>query len=142
MGLNNKTARKKTIPRIIPDFKHFNFSMIKVSLFPRGLPKDITFHRMRAETEDLNAACDHYSALFPDSLDVLLLSMGEDGHIASLFPYSHALLETERKVMPVIGPKTPFQRLTITPPVIKAAKQVYVLAIGDEKKTQIRRSIA
>jgi len=111
-----------------------NFSMIKVSLFPRGLPKDITFHRMRAETEDLNAACDHYSALLPDSLDVLLLSMGEDGHIASLFPHSPALLETEGKVVPVTGPKAPYQRLTITPPVIQSAKQVYVLAIGDEKR--------
>ena len=118
-----------------------NFSMMEKSLFPIGVPDNLSLHRMQAEVEDLNSECDRYSALLPSSIDILLLSIGEDGHIASLFPNSSALLETQRKVVPVIGPKAPFKRLTITPPVIESAKQVYVLAIGDEKKRKYEEAL-
>ena len=106
------------------------FKYIKIPL--KIKPNKI--HRMRAEHRNPQAEADRYSLLLPESVDLLLLSLGEDGHIASLFPNSPALYETERKVVSAVGPKAPYRRLTITPPVIRAAKQVYVLAIGDEKK--------
>jgi len=124
-----------------PSHQSSNFLMVKKNLFPHAMPKNFSFYRMHAEAEDLNYECDRYSALLAEPIDVILLSMGEDGHIASLFPDSSALFETERKVVPVNGPKFPFQRLTITPPVIKAAKQVYVLAIGDEKRRKYEEAL-
>jgi len=126
---------------VLPSHPDSNYSMIMRVLFGGRLPKNAFFHRMEAEAPDLDGASDRYSQIIPNSIDMMLLSMGEDGHIASLFPGSPALNETERKVMPVVGPKAPFQRLTITPPVIQSAKQVYVLAIGDEKRRKYEEAL-
>jgi len=71
--------------------------------------------------------------MLPFNIDILLSSVGEDGHVASLFPFDDALYETERLVVPVIAPKSPSCRLTITPKVIKSAKSIFVLAVGEKK---------
>jgi len=121
------------------DSNHF---MIRNHLFPSLSADNFTFYRMRGEALDLDEASLRYSQLIPESIDILLLSMGEDGHIASLYPNSPALFEADRKVVPVIGPKFPHCRITITPVVIKSAKKVYVLAIGDEKKRKYEEALA
>ena len=62
--------------------------------------------------------------------DVLLLGIGEEGHVASVFPESPAAYE-ERPVVAVRGcPKPPPTRLTLTFPAIAAATEVWVLAAG------------
>jgi 6-phosphogluconolactonase len=65
--------------------------------------------------------------------DLLLLGLGEDGHTASLFPGSAALDETTRNVLPVIGPKPPPRRVTMTLPLINAARHVAFLVEGAAK---------
>jgi 6-phosphogluconolactonase len=82
---------------------------------------------------DENLCASIYEKKIPKNIDILLLSMGEDGHIASLFPNSKAIDETNRAILPVIGSKFPYNRITITPKVIKEAKCTYVLAMGEEK---------
>jgi len=81
-----------------------------------------------------------FDRLLPNSIDILLLSIGEDGHIASLFPNSPQLQEQKRLCLPVIGPKPPYKRLTVTPPVIKSAKTTYLLAQGNAKKQIIEQA--
>ena len=44
--------------------------------------------------------------MLQEYIDALLLSVGQDEHVASLFPYSNALNEKSRTVVPVGGPKT------------------------------------
>lgn len=90
-------------------------------------------YRMEAESLDVKAAADRYAALLPIAIDVLLLSMGDDGHIASLFPNSVLLHETHGRVASVTGPKAPFLRLTVMPPVILNSRRVFILAIGQQK---------
>lgn len=111
-----------------------NYRLVRVQLFPSGIPSCLRIHRMEADDPDINDAAERYSNLLPEKIDVLLLSVGEDGHIASLFPGAKALKEYNRTVLPVLGPKFPFQRLTITPAVISAARHVFVLALGNEKR--------
>jgi 6-phosphogluconolactonase len=89
---------------------------------------------MEADSLNLEDAADNYGRLLPMNIDLLLLSVGEDGHIASLFPHSPALHELQRSVVPVVGPKAPFSRLTITPRVIESARNIIVLAEGVEKR--------
>ena len=119
---------------VSPDHPESNHGMAMRSLFPDGKPEGVQIHRMEADSANVEAAADRYAALLPEVIDVLLLSLGEDGHIASLFPHSAALRETRRRVVPVTGPKSPFQRLSITPPVIQSARQVFVMALGGQKR--------
>ncbi len=63
-----------------------------------------------------------------------LLSLGDDGHIASLFPGRTDLGEDGRLVIPVVdSPKLPSRRVTMTLGMINRAKRVYVLAAGTGK---------
>ena len=67
------------------------------------------------------------------SFDVLMLSIGPEGHVASLFPGMPAVYDT-RPVVAVRGsPKPPPIRITLTFPSIQAAREVWLLASGAEK---------
>ncbi|GLW08347.1 6-phosphogluconolactonase [Microtetraspora sp. NBRC 13810] len=75
------------------------------------------------------------------SFDVLLLGMGPDAHVASLFPELPALYE-ERPVVAVHGsPKPPPTRITLTLPAIQAAREVWVVAAGAEKAQAVRLAL-
>jgi 6-phosphogluconolactonase len=68
------------------------------------------------------------------AFDVVLLGIGPEGHVASLFPELPAVYETKRAVVPVWGsPKPPPTRLSLTFPAIQAAREVWILASGAEK---------
>ena len=118
-----------------------NYRMIRETLFRGQRIHSYNLHRLDAGAADLDLSARSYESILPESIDIMILSIGEDGHIASLFPDSPALLVTNRKVVPVVGPKAPFRRLTITPPVIQSAKQVYVLAIGEEKRRKYEEAL-
>ena len=78
-----------------------------------------------------------YAKILPDRIDLLLLGVGEDGHIASIFPGS-SVLEEKRKVVPAIGPKPTAERLTITPAVIGQSECIVVLATGEGKLDSLK----
>ncbi|MEU7021363.1 6-phosphogluconolactonase [Streptomyces sp. NPDC046203] len=68
------------------------------------------------------------------TFDVLMLGVGPDTHVASLFPELPAVRETERTVVGVHGaPKPPPVRISLTLPAIRAAKEVWLLAAGADK---------
>lgn len=96
-------------------------------------------HRMPADSADLDAAARAYDALLPERFDVLLLGLGADGHTASLFPGAPTLDERERRVVPAEGPTAPRRRLTITPPVIAAARRTAMIVAGAEKAEIVER---
>jgi 6-phosphogluconolactonase len=68
------------------------------------------------------------------SFDVLMLGVGPDTHVASLFPGHPATRETVRTVVGVHGsPKPPPTRISLTFPAIRAAREVWLLAAGEDK---------
>jgi 6-phosphogluconolactonase len=69
----------------------------------------------------------------PPVLDIALLGLGEDGHTASLFPDDPVLTERERLCVAVHGTKPPFERVTLTLPVLTAARQITLLTAGPGK---------
>ena len=67
------------------------------------------------------------------SFDVLILGIGPEGHVASLFPGMPAVYDS-RPVVAVRGsPKPPPVRISLTFPSIQAAREVWILASGEEK---------
>ena len=124
-----------------PDHPESNFRMAGEALIRRVGLSPSSVHRMEAEAEDPERAADRYAALLPEALDILVLGIGADGHTASLFPGSPALRERARRVVPARGPRPPERRLTITPPVIAAARRVLVLAAGSDKAEAVARAL-
>jgi 6-phosphogluconolactonase len=77
------------------------------------------------------------------SFDLLMLGVGPDGHIASLFPDRPAVYETERTVVAVRGaPKPPPVRLTMTAPTISRAKDIWLIVSGEDKARAVALALS
>jgi len=84
----------------------------------------------------------HFPGQWP-RFDLVLLGMGPDGHVASLFPYNSALEEEARVVTAVRAEHAdPPMRLTLTLPAINHAKNIYFLVAGKEKTAALERAFA
>lgn len=74
--------------------------------------------------------------------DLILLGIGPDGHVASLFPNKEQTGMKEGIVLPVEdSPKPPPERITFSLPVINAAKQIVIVAFGGGKAEIIQRAL-
>ncbi len=132
-----------------PDHKDSNYRMIREELLTQVPAASERVHRMRAEISDLEVAADEYSSeiarvLAPEAgawprFDLILLGLGTDGHTASLFPGSAGLNEKKRWVIPNFAPRLGVWRLTLTYPVINAARKVVFLVAGEDKAETVRR---
>ena len=67
-------------------------------------------------------------------IDVLFVSMGDDGHIASLFPQGAENAETRQKVVASSSPLAPHERISLAPWVLKAAKRIILPIFGEKKQ--------
>lgn len=75
-------------------------------------------------------------------MDVCLLSIGPDGHIASLFP-GHTALDSTLGTLDILdSPKPPPVRVTWTYPTINASQEVWLIATGAEKKERVAQVMA
>lgn len=103
-------------------------------------------HSMPAHDCSLSTAeaADSYAQVLPEArFDLVLLGMGPDGHIASLFPGFTQLQETERRVVEVLdSPKPPSVRLTMTLPTLNHADSVWLLVSGAAKAAAVATALA
>ncbi len=77
------------------------------------------------------------------TFDVVMLGLGPDGHVASLFPGFPTLEVTDATVVPVLGsPKPPPERVSLTFPALATAAEVWVVAAGAEKADAVARALA
>jgi 6-phosphogluconolactonase len=130
---------ERTVPPEDPDS---NFGQAYQALLsPRQIiPGNI--HRIAGELQPKEAAQAYDQELRsffqedPPRLDLVLLGMGGDGHTASLFPGTDILAasrKTEGLVLPVFVPKLDTWRISFTPRMIRAARQILFLVAGDGK---------
>jgi 6-phosphogluconolactonase len=122
-----------------PDHPDSNFRMAHEALLG-AVPARV--HRMPGETCDAGGYEATLRAVLGPrpALDLVLLGLGEDGHTASLFPGDPALEESERLVAHVERPDHP--RLTLTLPVLNAARVALFLVAGESKREPLRRLLA
>lgn len=93
---------------------------------------------------DPEAAAEAYAVLLQsvESFDVCLLGVGEEGHTASLFPQSPAVLETARAVVAVRdSPKPPPVRVSLTLPTIRRANEVWLMTTGEGKAAAVAAAL-
>ena len=117
-----------------------NYLMITRSLFLYGVPEGCTFNFFDANASDLNEEIERYQNLLPEYLDVALFGIGDDGHIASIFPHSPISENSNSRLALTKATKPPILRLTITPKVISTCHNIFALAPG-KKKAQVCNSI-
>ncbi len=103
-----------------------------------GGPLPGQVHPMPAEEADLEQAAARYATVLSEStrgrgLDAVLLGLGEDGHVASLFPRHAALSELSSVIAITDSPKPPPRRLSVSLGVLRSAGQIAVLALGAAK---------
>jgi len=127
-----------------PDHPDSNYRTAFEALLSRVKVPDAQVHRMEAERSDLDIAATEYEALLAESFDLtvesgpprfdlVMLGMGDDGHTASLFPGTRALEETRAWVVANDVPQKATRRLTLTAPVLNAARCVMFAVAGDDK---------
>lgn len=133
-----------------PDHPESNFG-VAYGMFISQLPgvRQDRIHRMPAEAPDLDAAALSYETELrlafdargtePPAFDLIWLGMGPDGHTASLFPESKALVETERWVVGNWAPHQETWRMTLTFPVLNAGRGVIFAVEGANKADALRR---
>lgn len=126
-----------------PDHSESNYRLVREALLdPLGAEAPLA-RRMAADSPDLAQAARDYSIELEQPLDLIVLGVGEDGHIASLFPGSPLVLERQARVGTVIdSPKPPFRRLTLLPRALAEARSVLVLATGSAKASAVAAAFA
>jgi len=137
--------------RCVPaDDPRSNFAMANAALFrPLRLAGDRIF-RMRGEARPDEAAME-YEKLLRERVKgetpggvrftLVLLGLGEDAHVASLFPGGPELAESRRAVIPSLAPVEPRQRLTLTVPILNEAEAVMFLVSGSAKAEAVRKAL-
>ncbi len=134
-----------------PKHPDSNYRMAKESLLRHVPLPSAHIHRMQGEAQDQpKAARDYSRALasiceqaggFP-VIDLALLGIGMDGHIASLFPGSDTLQETKTSVCAAYIDEEKGWRISLTLPVIRHARHVMVLASGAAKADILARVLS
>ncbi len=129
---------------VLPDEEESNFLMANEALFqPLNIPAD-KIYRWHTEIEPpANIAAEYAENIksffkgFPE-FDLVLLGMGDDGHTASLFPFTEALSEKEKTACANFVEKFNTTRLTLTFPVINNARNAIFLVKGADKSEVLR----
>jgi 6-phosphogluconolactonase len=131
-----------------PDDPESNYRMASETLLAGGGGPEV--HRIEGERGPEEAAA-AYAALLEERLpseggvpvlDLALQGLGPDGHTASLFPGNRAVEETGTCVAVHDAPKPPPDRITLTVPVLRAARSIVFLATGSDKADAVRGLLA
>jgi 6-phosphogluconolactonase len=133
-----------------PDHADSNYAMARAALFDRVPLPPAQIHRIEGERQDAAGAAAAYAATLARAFalapgewpvfDVVLLGVGTDGHTASLFPGTPALAVGDRLAAAAEAPSPPAARVTLTYPVLNAARAVVVLVSGDDKAGAVARA--
>jgi 6-phosphogluconolactonase len=128
---------------VLPTHSDSNFKMAREAMIDHLPIPQKNVHRMPTEEGVAPDVAIRYCRMMKDvldgaPLDLVLLGLGPDGHIASLFPETPALDVMDKMTTSVYVEKFDSWRVTMTYPVINAARQVIVFIAGEAKADIVR----
>jgi 6-phosphogluconolactonase len=141
-----------------PDSDRSNYGAARRDLFVPGKIPDERVFRMQGERDPEQAAADYANVLCEGlgvdpsapfdaegrslvKLDLVIAGIGSDGHTASLFPKTGAVFRNDQLVT-VVDPGGELERrITLTRPVLIAARRVLVLVTGESKRQALSRAL-
>jgi len=121
-----------------------NFGMAQQALLDEIERQPAAIHRMQGELGREEGAAAYERELGgTGTFDLVLLGLGPDGHVASLFPGFPTLDETERAAIGSEAGHEPFvDRITLTMPRLCAAREILFLVAGEQKADAVARALA
>jgi 6-phosphogluconolactonase len=123
-----------------PEDERSNYALARRTLLDR-LEGEPDVHRIRGELQPADAAGEYDLALDGVELDLLLLGVGPDGHIASLFPDSPQLGIADRRATSGPAGLEPWvDRVTLTLPELQSARRTVVLVTGADKAEAVAKA--
>jgi 6-phosphogluconolactonase len=127
-----------------PDDENSNYGMAKAALLDRLEQQPDAVHRMQGELGRDEGAREYKHELADVGLfDLVLLGLGPDGHIASLFPNFPTLDVTGRDVLGSEAGHEPFvDRISLTLPRLCATHELLFLVAGEDKADAVSRALA
>lgn len=136
---------------VLPTDEDSNYHMIRETLISHVRIPEENVHPVRTVGLNPNEGAAEYErslrrhfGLKPGEFpcfDLIVLGLGEDGHTASLFRGSPMSLETDRWAAAVKPARAPHDRITLTLPVINAARCVIFLVTGAQKAEALKRTV-
>jgi 6-phosphogluconolactonase len=136
---------ERAVPPNDPESNYNTARLALLDYLPRLRMAQV--HRMPCELDDLDAGAWQYEAELrrviggdgTPRFDLIWLGMGADGHTASLFPGTAALAERERLVVANWVPSLDAWRMTLTYPVLNAAREAMFVVNGADKADAVAR---
>jgi len=127
---------------VAPDDDNSNYGMAKRALLDRLDTGPRAVHRIEGELGKDEAAARYETELGDTQLDLVLLGVGPDGHVASLFPDAPTLRQ-RKKVLPAEAGLEPFvDRVTLSVPALRSAKEIVFVLAGEGKADAAARAFA
>jgi 6-phosphogluconolactonase len=124
-----------------PDDERSNYGLAKRTLLDR-LERPPEIRRIRGELPPEEAASEYDEQLTGVEIEILLLGMGPDGHVASLFPGSPQLQVRDRRVTSGPAGLEPWvDRVTLTLPTLLSARETWFHVTGEDKAEMVARAL-
>ncbi len=133
---------------VAPDDSDSNYGVANGLFLSKIQIDDANIHRVRGEDDPDEERSRYENDIYEHveiddnaipQFDLIILGMGEDGHIASIFPHQIQFMESDRVCEVAIHPETAQKRITLSGSVLNGAKKVALLITGESKAAVLQQ---